>query len=169
MMTISVRTRLVVASLATLLALGSLSGASAGLADRLEVGSILIEITEGNPPALVGLAVTMNPGLEKTISYPLPRLSPPETRVTVPLFVMQLVGDDNDNGKPDKDKAPKFRAIDTLLVLSNGNGPGEANLTLRITFRRADGSTAEGSGNPVSVVIAPGTTALVSAAATLDQ
>jgi hypothetical protein len=162
MMTATLRPLLVLAGLAMLLAVVPLSGASARQADRLEVGSILIEIMGGNPPALVGLAVTMNPGLEKTISYPIPKLAAPETQVTVPLFIMQLTGSDDD-------KHPKIRAIDTLLVASNGNGPGGAALTLRITFRRADGSPAEGSGNPTIVVIAPGATALISAAATLDQ
>jgi hypothetical protein len=162
MMTATVRTRLLVAGLATFLALVPLSGASAQQADRLEVGSILIEITGGNPPALVGLAVTMNPGLEKTISYPLPKLSPSETQVTVPLFVMQLVG--SSDARP-----PRIRALATLLAVSNGNVPGGAVLTLRITFRRGDGSLAEGSGNPANVVIVPGATVLVSAAASLDQ
>jgi hypothetical protein len=45
----------------------------------------------------------------------------------------------------------------------------QAALTLRITFRRADGFPAVGPGNPVSVVIAAGATVLVSAAAALDQ
>jgi hypothetical protein len=161
MMTATARARLFVASLATLLALVPLSGVTAQQADRLEVGSVLVEITGGNPAALAGLAVTMNPGLEKTISYPLPKLAPTETAVTVPLFVMQLVGSN--------DARPRVRALDTLLVMSNGNAPGGAVLALRVTFRRADGSLAEGSGNPANVVIAPGATVLVSAAATLDQ
>ena len=166
MRTTSVRCWLRGAGLAMFLALVSQSGASAGQADRLEVGSILIEITGGDPAALAGLAVTMNPGLEKTISYSIPRVFLPERQVTVPLFVVQLVGSDNDNS--DKGKSPKVRAIDTLLFLSNGNSPGGEVLNLRITFRRADGSLAEGAGNPVSVVIGPGATAIVSAAATLD-
>jgi hypothetical protein len=89
-------------------------------------------------------------------------LSPSETQVTVPLFVMQLVG--SSDARP-----PRIRALDTLLAVSNGNVPGGAVLTLRITFRRGDGSLAEGSGNPANVVSVPGATVLVSAAASLDQ
>ena len=132
--------------------------AEAGLRNRFEIGSILIEITQGNPAALVGLAASANQGLEKTITYPLPRLAVTETSVTVPLFLLNADVDDNSNHVV-------ARGIDTLLFLTNANPGGGATLTVHITFRNGEGAALN---NPLVRTIAPGQTAVVSAITTLN-
>ena len=67
---------------AVLLALSAVVPAEAGVKNRIEIGSILIEITQGSPAALAGLATTANQGLEKTITYQLPKLTPQDTSVS---------------------------------------------------------------------------------------
>ncbi len=61
----------------------------------------------GNPAALVGLAASANQGLEKTISYTVPRLTPSDTSIVVPLFLLNADVDDSNN-------RVVVRALDTL-------------------------------------------------------
>ena len=104
-------------ALMALLALALAPAAQAGTKNRFEIGSILIEVTQGNPAALAGLATSANQGLEKTISYTIPKLSAADTRVSVPLFLLNADIDDNNN-------RAVSRGIDTLLFLTNNNLPG---------------------------------------------
>ncbi|MBI4609663.1 MAG: hypothetical protein HY726_11725 [Candidatus Rokubacteria bacterium] len=150
------------------LVVGSIAEARS-LRQHAEIGSILIEVTAGDPSGLVGLALLTNPGLEKTATYPLPKLAASDTRVTVPLFVMQAEveedDDDRDRGKRGSRRVVR-KDLDTLLILTNGTtGTGE-NMTLRVTFRRADGTVV---GTPVTATLAPGQTALISAADELNR
>ena len=156
---IRVRARIYVCALVTgLFALAVVSPGEAGLRNRFEIGSILIEITQGNPAALVGLAASANQGLEKTISYSLPKLSAADTSVTVPLFLLNADIDDNGNHAV-------ARGIDTLLFLTNSNPPAGASVTVQVTFRSGSGAALN---SPVVQSIAPGQTAVISAISTLN-
>ena len=146
------------ALVAMVLVVAVVGSVEAGIKNRIEIGSILIEITQGNPAALVGLAASANQGLEKTISYPLPRLTPADTSVTVPLFLLAADVDDNNN------KAVA-RGIDTLLFLTNTNAPGGQSVVVHITFRTGSGAALN---NPLVQTIAPTQTAVVSAISTLN-
>ncbi len=132
---------------------------------RFESGSILVEITAGSPQALVGLAVTLNGGIEKTISYPLPKLTSADMKVTVPLFVM--IVDIDDDGLE-----PTIKDLDTLLILTNTNASGGSDVTVKVTFRQADGTPAvaatAAAGNPATFTIAPTHTIDVSAIVQLN-
>jgi hypothetical protein len=141
-----------------LLALALASPGEAGLRNRFEIGSILIEVTQGNPAAIVGLAASANQGLEKTISYSLPRLSAADTTVTVPLFLLNADIDDNGNHAV-------ARGIDTLLFLTNSNPPAGASVAVQITFRSGSGAALN---SPVAQSIAPGQTVVISAISTLN-
>jgi len=144
--------------MAGLLALAVAGPVDAGIKNRLEIGSVLIEITQGNPAALVGLAASANQGLEKTISYAFPRLTPADTTVTVPLFLLAADVDDNSNHTV-------ARGIDTLLFLTNSNPLGGPVLVLQVTFRAGNGTALN---NPAVYTIAPAQTAVVSAISTLN-
>lgn len=141
-----------------LLALVLAPAAQAGIKNRLEIGSILIEITQGNPAALAGLATSANQGLEKTISYSIPKLSAADTRVAVPLFLLSADIDDNNN-------RAVVRGIDTLLFLTNSNLPGGESVVVHVTFRSGSGVVLN---DPVVQGIAPGQTAVISAISTLN-
>ena len=132
--------------------------AQAGQRDRIEIGSILVEITQGSPAALVGMAVSANQGLEKTISYPIPRLGAGDTRVVIPLLLLNLRIDE-DSGHS------LFRSIDTLLFLTNSNAANGPTLNVQVTFRRGDGTSLN---VPVAQSILAGETAVLSAATTLN-
>lgn len=132
--------------------------AEAGIKNRLEIGSILIEVTQGSPAALVGLAASANQGLEKTISYPLPRLSAADTLVTVPLFLLSAEIDDNSN-------RAVARGIDTLVFLTNTNPSGGETVVVQVTFRSGSGVALN---NPAVYTIAPGQTAVISGISTLN-
>jgi hypothetical protein len=151
---------------AVLLALAVAVPADAGIKNRLEIGSVLIEITQGSPAALVGLATTANQGLEKTITYQLPRLAVGETSVVVPLFLLNADIDDSNNHAV-------ARGIDTLLFLTNTGplgGPivnplGGGIVVVHVTFRAGSGLALN---NPAVFSIAPGQTAVVSAISILN-
>ena len=132
--------------------------AQAGQRDRIEVGSILVEITQGSPAALVGMAVSANQGLEKTISYPIPRLGVGDTSIVIPLLLLNLRIDE-DNGHV------LFRSLDTLLFLTNSNPANGPTLSVQVTFRRSDGTSLNA---PVAQSILAGQTAVLSAATTLN-
>jgi hypothetical protein len=143
---------------AALLVLAVVMPAEAGIKNRLEIGSILIEITQGSPAVLVGLATTANQGLEKTITYQLPKLAPADTSVVIPLFLLNADIDDSNNHAV-------ARGIDTLLFLTNTNPLGGAVVVVQITFRSGNGLALN---NPAVYTIGPGQTAIVSAISTLD-
>ena len=151
---LSQRSALVAAMLALCLA----GSAQAGIKNRIEFGSILIEVVAGNPAALVGLAASANQGLEKTISYTVPRLTPTDTSIVVPLFLLNADVDDSNN-------RVVVRALDTLLFLTNTNPSGGASVTVHVTFRNASGAALN---NPVVQTIAATQTAVVSAITTLS-
>ncbi len=132
--------------------------AQAGIKNRIEIGSILIEIVQGNPAALAGMAASANQGLEKTISYTIPKLSAGDTRVSVPLFLLSADVDDNSN-------RAVSRGIDTLLFLTNGNPAGGEPVVVHVTFRSGAGAALN---DPVVQGIAPGQTAVISAISTLN-
>lgn len=146
------------ALLALLLAVVPTTAVHAGIKNRLEIGSILIEITQGNPAALAGLAASANQGLEKTISYSIPKLSAADTRVAVPLFLLSADIDDNSN-------RAVARGIDTLLFLTNNNPAGGESVVVHVTFRSGSGAALN---DPVVQGIAPGQTAVISAISTLN-
>jgi hypothetical protein len=143
---------------ASILALCLASSADAGIKNRIEFGIILIEIVQGSPAALVGLAASANQGLEKTISYPFPRLTPADTTVTVPLFLLNADVDDSNN-------RAVLRALDTLVFLTNTSPLGGGNLVVHVTFRNASGVALN---SPVVQIIEPTHTAVVSAITTLN-
>lgn|SRR5262245_41289621 len=143
---------------AALLALAVAMPAEAGIKNRLEIGSVLVEVVQGNPAALVGLATTANQGLEKTITYQLPPLAPTNTVIVIPLFLLNADIDDNSN-------RAVARGIDTLLFLTNSNPPGGAIVVVQITFRAGSGLALN---NPAVYSILPGQTAVVSAISTLN-
>ena len=145
-------------AITALLALAVAMPAEAGIKNRLEIGSILLEVTQGSPASLVGLATTANQGLEKAITYQLPTLVPADTSVVIPLFLLNADVDDNNNHAV-------ARGIDTLLFLTNRNPLGGAVVVVQITFRAGSGAALN---NPAVFTIAPGQTAVVSAISTLN-
>jgi hypothetical protein len=89
------------------------------------VGSVTITgAVEGE---LVGFAVTANPGLEKTITQPLPP------------FTVAVVVEGEEGQTPG---GPKIQNLDTVLVLTNTK---TTELTVELTLRDGDGNTV-GSG-----------------------
>src|SRR5262245_11431898 len=132
--------------------------AEAGIKNRLEIGSVLVEVTQGSPATLVGLATTANQGLEKTITYQIPKLGPADISVVIPLFLLNADIDDSNN-------RAVARGIDTLLFLTNTNPLGGAVVVVQITFRAGSGAALN---NPAVFTIAPGQTAVVSAISTLN-
>ncbi len=93
------------------------------------LGSVTITCTPSPcaAGAIVGFAVTANPGLEKTITQPLP---PFAGAVTVPVIT--------DSDEDSTGGGPRIlrRNLDTVLVLTNTTGSG---LTVQLTVRDADG------------------------------
>ena len=144
--------------LAGLLVLTAAAPVDAGIRNRLEFGSTLIEITQGNPAALVGLAVSANQGLEKTIAYPIPKLTAADTSVVVPLFLLNADVDDDS-------RRVVVRALDTLLFLTNTSPAGGPVLVVQVTFRASSGAALN---NPAVYTIAPTQTVVVSAITTLS-
>jgi hypothetical protein len=91
------------------------------------VGSVTITgAVEGD---LVGFAVTANPGLEKTITQPLPP------------FTVAVVVEGEEGPTPGGPKILK-KSLDTVLVLTNTK---ITELTVELTLRDGDGNTV-GSG-----------------------
>ncbi len=82
---------------------------------------------------LVGFAVIANPGLEKTISVPIPSF-------TLPVFIDGDKPDvDDDSATTSGGKKPFLnKRLDTALALTNTSG---GSLSILVTVRDADGAT----------------------------
>jgi hypothetical protein len=105
-------------------------------------GSIEFKVNGGT--TLVGMVVTMNPGLEKTIPYQIPPLTGATATFTTP-FLFD-VDDDDDDGKPER------KSLDSLIVLTNS---GTGTLTIDLKFYDAQGTllTVKGGGTVYTVTL----------------
>ncbi|MBI5378803.1 MAG: hypothetical protein HZA23_01430 [Nitrospirae bacterium] len=105
-------------------------------------GSIEFKVNGGT--TLVGMVVTMNPGLEKTIPYQIPPLTGTTATFTTP-FLFD-VDDDDDDGKPER------KSLDSLIVLTNS---GTGTLTIDLKFYDAQGTllTVKGGGTVYTVTL----------------
>jgi hypothetical protein len=136
-----------------LVLLGGSHSEAVKIRKHVEIGSILVEIS-GDASKLVGVALLPTGG-----SYPLPQLASAAKSVVVPFFAIQL--DEDEDGV-----LPSTKVLDTFLSMTN---TGATDITVKVTFRRADGSMVPAFGNPVSMTISAAQTVVVSAATFLDH
>ena len=114
------------AVLSALLILGLILPQGAMARRHTLLGSISLTKTGGVPliDEVTGVAAISNPGLEKTISVPIPPY-------TLPVFVDQDEQDGSDSNSSVTD-----RRFDTMVILTNTTG---ASLAVVITLRDAEG------------------------------
>jgi hypothetical protein len=108
--------------LASLLILGLLAPTGASAKRVMAFGSLTITKSDGTAlstvsPPLVGVAVLANPGLEKTISIPIPQY-------TFPVFVNEETDQPGDND------------FDTVFAVTNVSG---SPLMIKVTLHDANG------------------------------